>query len=213
MSLAAVGPAGGGHLDGLCVTVRRERRKKHKRARPQVGFTLHEATCGYVARAGDGNVMPAPATPYPNTVDCTYCKPTGKHKLTYVDLPDGTVEAACSCGSASAVAGTRGAAYLRLLRSHEEIRTRPPRPAQKATRKSTTTTVTTTTVTTTDGRRRGRHNGDHVVRLDFSTLPSGQVLVTCTGCGESADGPTRNAAKLRMWRMHRRAKDVSISDS
>jgi CDGSH-type Zn-finger protein len=63
--------------------------------------------------------MPAPATPYPNTIDCKYCQPRGEHRRGLPEQqPDGTWRAVCRCG-AVATGSTLAGARNKLVRLHD----------------------------------------------------------------------------------------------
>ena len=51
------------------------KRDRRSRVPEPPGFTLHREGCGYVQRS-PSRMIPAPADPYPGTVDCPYCKPS-----------------------------------------------------------------------------------------------------------------------------------------
>lgn len=187
----------GGYLDGMVVTPRKwlpAGRKTHKRARPQYGFTLHTDDCFYARRST--SKMPAPVTPYPDTVDCTLCKPTGAHRLHYIAGPPGFVGAVCSCGEYKVQGTSEASAYAKALRGHPQIRTRPEPKSLKR--------VTATKKPRPSNARRGTPGVDHVVSHIYTTLPDGRVEAKCAGCGITGVSSNANAAKLVIYRQHKR---------
>lgn len=114
-----------GYAEGLVVVQRPAHEGTGKRKKKIIAWTLHEADCPVLAR-GNGRAMtsyamPAPATPYPNTKDCTYCQPRGEHRRGLpVQQPDGTWQATCRCG-AVVTSSTHAGARNKLARVHDPV--------------------------------------------------------------------------------------------
>jgi len=52
------------------------RKSRRSRIPEPAGFTLHRATCSYLARVKSTGIQPAPVDLYQGTVACNQCKPT-----------------------------------------------------------------------------------------------------------------------------------------
>lgn len=86
--------------------------------RMRIGWTLHDAGCGYLNRA-KRTVIPAPVVPYPDTIPCIYCRPDSGHTPRRVHNADGTITITCQCG-AQVSAANADTARVRLRRWHEQ---------------------------------------------------------------------------------------------
>lgn len=111
------------YLDGMSIIQRGRVAKSGRSRRPQYGWTLHRSSCPYVVRST--TAMPAPAMPYPNTINCKLCKPEGGHYLMHSRLDDGSHRSACECGAVSE-GSTADAARLKMYRLHEAAKRAAP---------------------------------------------------------------------------------------
>lgn len=162
-----------GYAPGRVVVERDMYVGKGSRRRKVVAWTLHEEDCSQARRA---RALPAPATPYPNTVDCVYCAPTGEHRRSApVEQPDGTWQQRCRC-ELVATGASFHAARNKLFRMH-----RGDRPASAA-----------------DSKR------DQAHKVTIVEAPDGGADAKCA-CGASVWGPNGNAARVRLYRAHRRS--------
>lgn len=122
-----------GYAEGLVVVQRSGHEGTGKRKKKIIMWTLHVDDCAVLDRGngrsvGGARVMPAPATPYPNTSDCKYCQPRGEHRRSLPQQqPDGTWQATCRCGAVG-TSSTMEGARNKLARLHEPAlpATRPP---------------------------------------------------------------------------------------
>lgn len=176
-------PAESPYVEGMCVVPGQPGAGKARRGRAQYRFTLHYDACMYAKRST--TKMPAPSTPYPNTLPCQVCRPSGGgHTINFVRVGNG-VRADCSCG-VSELAGDEEAARQRVYRRHHESGT-----GIKSSRRSPTS----------------RPKRVAAVKLSFTFTgePNDEVRATCTGCGRSAVAATRGAARVRVYREHRKS--------
>lgn len=170
----------GYYLPGRVVVERVEHTGSGSRRRRVAAWTLHvlhtpsEPDCLFAVRAEQsGTALPAPATPYEGTIDCTYCKPSGEHRNGEpTEQHDGTWAAPCRCGMVG-TGPSEPAARHKLRRMH---RGQP-----------------------------GRVAAPEIVghKVTLTAQADGTGLATCE-CGEFATGLNKEAARVRLYRAHRR---------
>lgn len=106
------------YAEGLVVVPRMFRvpGQNGRPGRPREGWTLHLDDCRHAKRAID--VLPAPAQPYADTVECPECHPSNPHRYVHTELPDGRWASTCRNCDVTGRGNSQRSSEDQILRHH-----------------------------------------------------------------------------------------------